>query len=239
MQLVVALPWGGRHSILVSCVVPCLLLLPLFAHHVAVTAVATTARYLMRAMIGASAVAASLLVMVEPSGTGLEGVWAALAVLMVGRLATLGWRYNSADGPLPPTHLQPVQAQPQQQQQQSQQQDGLADGQTSTYSSSYSSSSSHHAVDSSSSSMAAAEVAAPLLLLNNSVEGSSSLRSRRRLAVKLGSSRRQATGKVHATAAGGAGGVRSGEPAAAASGDVVPCSRPANPGKANNSSAVP
>jgi hypothetical protein len=122
--------------------------------------------YLMKAMIGASAVAASLLVMVEPSGTGLEGVWTALAVLMVGRLATLGWRFQSADGPLPPTqlHLQQQQQLPQHEQQQE-------EGVDSSGSSS-----------SSSSSMAAAEMAAPLLLLNNSVEGSSSLRATRRLA---------------------------------------------------------
>lgn len=60
----------------------------------------------MTAMVGASAVAASMLLMVEPSGTGLEGVWAALAVLMVGRLATLGWRFQSEEGPLPPSNLQ-------------------------------------------------------------------------------------------------------------------------------------
>lgn len=63
----------------------------------------------MAAMVGASAVAASMLVMVEPSGTGLQGVWTALAVLMVGRLATLGWRFQSANGPLPPLHLQRLQ----------------------------------------------------------------------------------------------------------------------------------
>lgn len=57
----------------------------------------------MTAMVGASAVAASMLMMVEPSGTGLQGVWAALAVLMVGRLATLGWRFQSEKGPLPPS----------------------------------------------------------------------------------------------------------------------------------------
>eukprot|EP00879_Flechtneria_rotunda_P003921 GHRR01004161.1.p1 GENE.GHRR01004161.1~~GHRR01004161.1.p1 ORF type:complete len:563 (+),score=209.33 GHRR01004161.1:649-2337(+) len=53
-------------------------------------------------MVGASAVAASMLVMVEPSGAGLQGVWASLAVLMLGRLITLGWRFQSASGPLPP-----------------------------------------------------------------------------------------------------------------------------------------
>jgi hypothetical protein len=144
----------------------------------------------MKAMIGASAVAASLLVMVEPSGTGLEGVWAALAVLMVGRLATLSWRYQSADGPLPPTHLQQQQQLPQQQQQ-----DGLQEQPQDS-----SPPSSQHSA-SSSSRMAAAEMNAPLLLLNNSVEGSSGLRSRRRLAVpRTGSSSGSSSGgfkKVH------------------------------------------
>lgn len=57
----------------------------------------------MTAMVGASAVAASMLVMVEPSGTGLQDVWSALAVLMMVRLATLGWRFQSEKGPLPPS----------------------------------------------------------------------------------------------------------------------------------------
>lgn len=47
-----------------------------------------------------------MLLMVEPSGTGLDGVWMALAVLMVGRLATLGWRFQSEEGPLPPSNRQ-------------------------------------------------------------------------------------------------------------------------------------
>lgn len=141
-------------------------------------------RYLMTAMIGASAVAASLLVMVEPSGTGLEGVWAALAVLMVGRLATLGWRFQSADGPLPPTHLQHKKQQQEQEQelagaqqvpQHMQQPHGGKDGER------------EQAVpvlpsSSGSSDLAAAQVTVPLLLLNNSVAGSS-LRAKRRLAV--------------------------------------------------------
>jgi hypothetical protein len=40
--------------------------------------------------------------MVEPWEAGLEGVWSALAVLMMARLLTLGWRYQSQDGPVPP-----------------------------------------------------------------------------------------------------------------------------------------
>lgn len=56
----------------------------------------------MTAMVGASAVATSLLMMVEPWEAGLEGVWSALAVLMMARLLTLGWRYQSQDGPVPP-----------------------------------------------------------------------------------------------------------------------------------------
>ena len=49
--------------------------------------------------------AASTLVvfsLVEPLDLGLHGVWAGLALLQLGRLATLAWRYQSADGPLPP-----------------------------------------------------------------------------------------------------------------------------------------
>ena len=58
---------------------------------------------------GAMAVsAASTLVvfaLVEPLDLGLHGVWAGLAMLQLGRLATLAWRYQSADGPLPPLYL--------------------------------------------------------------------------------------------------------------------------------------
>lgn len=54
-------------------------------------------------MVASSALAASMLMMVEPAGWGLDGVWWSLAVLMLARAATLGWRYQSADGPLPPT----------------------------------------------------------------------------------------------------------------------------------------
>lgn len=134
----------------------------------------------MKAMIGASAVAASLLVMVEPSGTGLEGVWAALAMLMVGRLATLGWRFQSADGPLPPTVLQEQQEHALQEQQQQPQEATMSAGSQHSQAQAASNAPS----SSSSSSMAAAEMNAPLMLLNNSVEGSSSLRATRRLAVQ-------------------------------------------------------
>jgi hypothetical protein len=56
----------------------------------------------MNAMVVASAVAAGLLFSVEPLHLGLEGVWAALVVLMVGRLVTLGFRFQAPGGPLPP-----------------------------------------------------------------------------------------------------------------------------------------
>lgn len=39
---------------------------------------------------------------VEPLELGLEGVWAGLSLLMMGRLITLVWRYQQLDGPLPP-----------------------------------------------------------------------------------------------------------------------------------------
>jgi hypothetical protein len=120
----------------------------------------------MKAMVGASAVATSMLVMVEPSGAGLEGVWSALAVLMVGRLVTLGWRYQSVSGPLPPQ---------QQQQQQDvaslQQQQQLLLHELSELAASSEQS------GSSSSSMVEEPV-----LLNNSVPGSQSLQARRRVA---------------------------------------------------------
>jgi hypothetical protein len=53
-------------------------------------------------MVIASASTVVLLLLVEPLDLGLEGVWAALAVLMLGRLTTLTWRYQALDGPLPP-----------------------------------------------------------------------------------------------------------------------------------------
>jgi hypothetical protein len=58
----------------------------------------------MSAMVAVSGVAAGLLLCVEPCGWGLQGVWAAMAALMLGRLAALGLRYQSAQGPLPPSN---------------------------------------------------------------------------------------------------------------------------------------
>lgn len=59
-------------------------------------------KWMAGAMVIAAASAVGLLFGVEPLDSGLMGVWSALAVLMTGRLATLIWRYQSADGPLPP-----------------------------------------------------------------------------------------------------------------------------------------
>jgi hypothetical protein len=125
-------------------------------------------RYLMKAMVGASAVAASMLVMVEPSGAGLEGVWSALAVLMVGRLVTLGWRYQSTSGPLPPQQQQQLDVASLQQQQQLllQELSELAAGSD----------------DASSSSSSSTSMVEDPVLLNNSVPGSQSLQARRRVA---------------------------------------------------------
>ncbi len=39
--------------------------------------------------------------LVEPLDLGLGGVWAGLALLQLGRLVTLAWRYQQLDGPLP------------------------------------------------------------------------------------------------------------------------------------------
>jgi hypothetical protein len=98
-----------------------------------------------------------MLLMVEPSGSGLQGVWASLIFLMVGRLATLGWRFQDSKGPLPPGS---VQLQLQQEQAQLAGEQGV--------SSSDGSDAQQHG---SSSQLAAAQVTAPLLLLNNTVVG--------------------------------------------------------------------
>ena len=45
------------------------------------------------------------LLAVEPAGLGLAGVWGAQALLMAGRAATLGARYMSPEGPLPPAAI--------------------------------------------------------------------------------------------------------------------------------------
>ncbi|KAK9823864.1 hypothetical protein WJX72_006021 [[Myrmecia] bisecta] len=58
-------------------------------------------KFLAGAMVLAAASTLVLLLVVEPLDLGLEGVWTALAVLMVGRLTTLGWRYQAVNGPLP------------------------------------------------------------------------------------------------------------------------------------------
>jgi Na+-driven multidrug efflux pump len=59
-------------------------------------------RFMALAMLGVSASATGLLLMVDSHHWGLQGVWAALGALMVGRLLTLATRYQSSSGPLPP-----------------------------------------------------------------------------------------------------------------------------------------
>ncbi|GAB4812989.1 hypothetical protein N2152v2_000035 [Parachlorella kessleri] len=59
-------------------------------------------KFMAGAMVVAAATAVGLLLGVEPLGLGLEGVWGAMAVLMVSRMATLAWRYQDPSGPLPP-----------------------------------------------------------------------------------------------------------------------------------------
>ena len=54
-------------------------------------------------MVVAAGTAVCLLLGVEPLELGLPGVWYALGLLMVSRLATMVWRYQSEDGPLPPS----------------------------------------------------------------------------------------------------------------------------------------
>jgi hypothetical protein len=63
-------------------------------------------------MLVASGSAAALLLAVEPLNLGLSGVWGAQALLMVGRLVTLGHRYMSPQGPLPPGKISNAQVQP-------------------------------------------------------------------------------------------------------------------------------
>ncbi len=55
------------------------------------------------AMVLAAGTAAGLLLGVEPLGLGLPGVWYAMGLLMVSRLGTMMWRYQSESGPLPPS----------------------------------------------------------------------------------------------------------------------------------------
>lgn len=54
-------------------------------------------------MVVAAGTAVGLLLGVEPLGLGLPGVWYAMGILMVSRLGTMLWRYQSEDGPLPPS----------------------------------------------------------------------------------------------------------------------------------------
>ena len=60
-------------------------------------------RFMAGAMVAASLGAVSALLSVEPLGSGLQGVWVAQALLMAGRATTLGYRYSSEAGPLPPS----------------------------------------------------------------------------------------------------------------------------------------
>lgn len=54
-------------------------------------------------MVLAGGTAAALLLGVEPFDLGLPGVWYAMGLLMVSRLGTMVWRYQSESGPLPPS----------------------------------------------------------------------------------------------------------------------------------------
>jgi hypothetical protein len=54
-------------------------------------------------MVLAGGTAAALLLGVEPLELGLPGVWYAMGLLMVSRLGTMMWRYQSESGPLPPS----------------------------------------------------------------------------------------------------------------------------------------
>lgn len=51
----------------------------------------------------AGGTAVGLLLGVEPLELGLPGVWYAMGLLMVSRLGTMMWRYQSEAGPLPPS----------------------------------------------------------------------------------------------------------------------------------------
>lgn len=54
-------------------------------------------------MVVAAGTAVALLLGVEPLELGLPGVWYAMGLLMISRLGTMLWRYQSEDGPLPPS----------------------------------------------------------------------------------------------------------------------------------------
>lgn len=60
-------------------------------------------KFMAGAMVLAAGTAVLLLLGVEPLELGLQGVWYALGLLMVSRLGTMIWRYQSEDGPLPPS----------------------------------------------------------------------------------------------------------------------------------------
>ncbi|PRW33758.1 MATE efflux family [Chlorella sorokiniana] len=60
-------------------------------------------KFMAGAMVVAAGTAVALLLGVEPLGLGLPGVWYAMGLLMLSRLATMMWRYQSEDGPLPPS----------------------------------------------------------------------------------------------------------------------------------------
>ncbi|GAX77302.1 hypothetical protein CEUSTIGMA_g4748.t1 [Chlamydomonas eustigma] len=58
-------------------------------------------RFMVLAMTRSVVAAMGPLLMVESAGLGLAGVWHAQAVLMLGRVTTLGFRYTSPEGRLP------------------------------------------------------------------------------------------------------------------------------------------
>ncbi len=62
-------------------------------------------KWMAKAMFLSAGCALAFLAAVEPMGLELKGVWYALAALMLLRVSTLIWRYQSSDGPFAPSGI--------------------------------------------------------------------------------------------------------------------------------------
>eukprot|EP01026_Neomeris_dumetosa_P018889 TRINITY_DN1747_c0_g1_i20.p2 TRINITY_DN1747_c0_g1~~TRINITY_DN1747_c0_g1_i20.p2 ORF type:complete len:317 (-),score=36.53 TRINITY_DN1747_c0_g1_i20:424-1281(-) len=65
--------------------------------------------FLASAMASVSIFSVIVMQVVEGMGWGLEGVWWSLSLVMFGRVGSLGWRYNSRNGPFGGSEIEEMQ----------------------------------------------------------------------------------------------------------------------------------
>eukprot|EP01024_Parvocaulis_polyphysoides_P059293 TRINITY_DN6404_c0_g2_i8.p4 TRINITY_DN6404_c0_g2~~TRINITY_DN6404_c0_g2_i8.p4 ORF type:complete len:203 (-),score=27.41 TRINITY_DN6404_c0_g2_i8:383-991(-) len=66
--------------------------------------------FLASAMASVSIFSVIVMQVVEGMGWGLEGVWWSLSLVMFGRVGSLGWRFNSRNGPFGGSEIEEMQS---------------------------------------------------------------------------------------------------------------------------------